>query len=973
MLEVYLTREQERLAIHQRTNLSAFQESYAAMNSNPQFTSSTLHWRFQSSLSTVPSLDNGKNHATSWARKSKKLSSTSTPVSSLPLRQAKQRRSPRSPMKLASNLPQLPSRHSSDNGSLLSEDAVMLSPGMVSVSFNNEHIKIKRKAELYRTQHNRSKLPPAQQESLNTERVGSNATLNEADDHDLYLDAVDVDPEMAIGPEMLRLFSQSSSSSHSKGGGNEGITGKEMRDNGHEIRDEKSVGIGFTRPVVEVEGRVVHGTGSTSSEGFATPSPTPPKHTSIMPGHLLRDDSVGPDVTCSFKTANESFICGTDEEGGGEGTKEDRRDANSSVQASFLSPPSSNRLAIRTRGGPPVERANISKSTDVTEQQLSSDEDFLDSIDIDRLLQIAHTENKTLTSNCAGVNNLHVPLSETSPVPPPVPERHSATTNIIQDLTLATDIADDEEVPPIPPPHKHSTMQPPPEATESCSRQDLPSLTISPEESHSLPENDKKEETIVEEDGEEPSPPLPPRLPSSEEVLMSGRLDTPVEFPYLPKMASSPNDTAEKKPAYDDGVPNMEPSVAPSSWIYNSFEEMLKGFGGDKEEEGKEEDVKTGPNNGDTIRNLEEGGLNLPGGSPIVKNLESNDGVHTASKACHVKNNSEKDDSENNSKLVEENVVIGDSSFQSDKSVPSVHQFADGDYEEIDDLLPVSIGRRMKGTVTESESSETLIAADAEGQFADRDYEEIEDNLLINIGRRTKGTVTEPESSETVIAAGAESKTSSMTVTLDLSHIAKDDILYGGNGGEKRLSNCSSSVDISLVSQTPIDVNGNESPEETGKDGMMTPVEITYNDSMFNLVKEKHKGQKKVGLVVDAAAKEAMGGKVRETEVCEDYDNEFDDTRSNDSAEYSSFPEEDERLLGKYVGTSPRLSEVRKRSRTWLSHSMDKPNVVRHMPQGKGKGGGGGCDSRLTTELEAIGVIKFLKNFFLTLLFRSHE
>lgn len=993
MLEVYLTREQERSALQQRTNLSAFQDSYAAMYSNPQLSSSTLHWKFQSSVSAVPAKDTGKNRA-SWTRKKKpkSLTSASSSISSPPPRQAGQSMSSRF-KPVSSNVPRQPSRHSSDNASLLSEDAVMVSPGMASVSFSNEHIKIKRKAEAARSRH-KNKPHPTQDLMYRDRAVdlsSNNAALIEADD--LYLDAVDLDPEMAIGPEMLRIFSQSAFS-HSKKENKEGRGVDEIRYDGRVTQDEKFVSVNFVRPIIEVDGRAVRGTGSTSSEGFATPSPTPPKHSAVIPipGGLQRDDSIGPDVTCSFKTANESFICGTDEEGEGEEWgKEGVREAN--VEQITQVSPSSNRLTVRTRGGhgPLVEKTTRSTSTGVVveQRQSYSDEDFVDSGDIDRLLEMVDTKKQTSTSNSAGVDNDRLTLSESSPPPPPVPRRHciaTTTTTTTQYSSVTAHTADDEEVPPIPPLRVHSAMQSPPGSTGNC-RQYLPSPLTSPE-GCSLPENCEKEK--IEEEGEDDKsgPPLPPRLNSlegSEEVLMSGRLYSPMQFPYLPKMTSSPDDTAETRPA-SNGVQSKETSVLQSSWIYNSFDEMEEGLGGEKPDKERGGGVMTGSDSKGTNRTLAEDGLNLSSASPT--RLESNEGVNTASegrtglngspvvlKACH-KNNSGTDDE------LDENTIAGGEggNFRSDECVPSVLRFASRDDEKIPDELPTNIGRRTRGTITESGSSETVIAEDSV-----RNYEEIQDQLLANFGRRTSGTVAESESSETVIAEvgdyeemqdelptnierrtremvtesesseadkeggvlvdDTESKTSSMTVTLDLSHIARDDIMYMGSSGEYRMNNCSSSsVDVSRISQIPINVSGNESSEETGRDGMVTPVEITYNESMFNLVKEKQKVQERVGMVVAA-----VGGKERRLDVGEDYDDDFDDAGSNDSAEYSSFPDEDESVSGKYVGLSSHISsEVQKKSRTWLSHSMERPNVVRHVcctwRRGRGRGA---CDDLL--------------------------
>lgn len=201
-------------------------------------------------------------------------------------------------------------------------------------------------------------------------------------------------------------------------------------------------------------------------------------------------------------------------------------------------------------------------------------------------------------------------------------------------------------------------------------------------------------------------------------------------------------------------------------------------------------------------------------------------------------------------------------------------------------------------------------------------YEEIsEDNTHAGNGGTGKRR-TESESSGGVAKTeneGGESKSSSIaSVTLDLYHIDKTDPLYS-SGGDNRLSGSySNSGSVEVLAMAPrriSDVNSTESSEEA-RDGMMTPVEITHSESMFIQARER---METAGHATNED--QARIGVRREVD---------DDATSNDSAEYSSLPDEDENLM---MMMNTRISAAaQKKSRNWLSRTMERPIFVRKVP-----------------------------------------
>ena len=935
VLEVFLTRKQKELALHQRPDLSAFQDCYKALSSNPQLSSSSLHCRVQSSVSTATSKDVGKNSSNENESKPSPSQISSSPplpsISSTPYASSRlASKSFRSCMKpVSSNAQQKKRSISTDTASLLSEDAVMVSPGMASVSFDNEHIKIKRMAEAYRFQKSKNRLQSTQDMTCDKGTVdfsSKNASLNETDE--LYQDAIDVDPEMALGPEILCFFSSNSQTGSKEGRGEENtrmtMEGKETRFDGSVVKNDNVIGVlGFSQPTIEVAESVCR-TGSTSSEGFATPSPTPPKHSSVIaiPGHP-RDESSGPDVNCSFKTANESFMYATGEDGGEEGSKGDRvsrtdsklPEQNTLVSCSF--PPSSSRLAVGTSGTPTMRRSSTrSRSMPKEPRTSDSDEDFMDPLDIDRLVHTLVPQ-----SSFTNAETGHGPrIVSKSSSPPPVPLHRgrpstiTTSTSTSHASSVVTGITDEEEVPPTPPPH--ATSQRAPISTEN-SQQDYFFLTPTSPEDHSLPGSRKFKKMEVEGEEDEQGPPVPPRQVSAQRAMLSGRLYSPEQFSHLLEMNSADYETGEKCPA-SMGNDEVTPQ---SSWIHSKVPESLEQEGGEgfvtseTDADAVEVYVTSETDAGaDTVDGYvtsetdasadiveELNGLDLSDHFPAVRTLESNEKVSAL-----------------NQGEGEADVSTGSPVHARDcRDIK-----CDVNYEDVEETvryktlmqdLP-NTGMEVRELIPESESCETVVESD------------------INNRKRVEGVEAESEPSEAAIevdslAGDSESKTSSITVTLDLSHIAKDDIIYK-SGYENAMSSCSGSVDISQISSALMDTN-NESSEEAGTEGMETPVdamETTYNESIFNPVKEKQRDSTGTDEEAGSAAKEVVRDDTREFQFYHDCDDD-DDERSNDSAEYSSLPDEDDGLRPT-AALSPLLSAEMQKSKTWLTQSLDRPNMV---------------------------------------------
>ena len=429
VLEVYLTREQALLADDQRKDISAFQASYASLDINPQLPTSTLHWRFQSSMSTNETPIKGRENWKRRMHKHRNLVHSRNSGSSKHHNQTDSSipSSGSSMEPVASSTPQKKQRSSSNR----SADAVVLSPGKSSVHFDHNHIKTKHKGQ--------GSTPPTKMPQSSNRRESSDASLpnspnpgNEADE--LYLDAVDVDPTMAIGPEMLRLFSRSTSRPED-GGKGEG-------EHSNKLLGAPAV-TGGRSGEVDIQ---VRSTGSTSSEGFATPSPTPPRSSMITSTSLQVDDSLAPEVTSSFKTACESSLYTTtdeDESGNADSGTLTRQsvageqDKKTATGKPLLASPTSEtkgQLNTASPASSQMETASSSSNRRRSENSVS-DDDFVDSEDLDELLKkLANKETFT-------------PLPVfTSNANPPSPSRTSATST--------------EKKPPTPPPRNHIVRYP---------------------------------------------------------------------------------------------------------------------------------------------------------------------------------------------------------------------------------------------------------------------------------------------------------------------------------------------------------------------------------------------------------------------------------------------------------------------------------------------------------------------------------
>ena len=1037
------------------------------MDANPQLSNSTVQWRFQPTASSaVGSAKQIKKQ--SWSRRTQKnritsFNSSSSSSSSSSKQGKKDEAVKVSRKPFSTSTPQQQQqqqqqqqnrRHGSDNISLLSMDAVLVSPGLASVSFNNDHIKDKRKTEaLLRQDRKTSQSFQDFPHGEGPDWIGSGSMMNDTDE--LYLDAVDVDPAMALGPKMLHLFSNSSvgEEKESRKGGN-----VELRLNDDEMSITQQLR----------KGSLVHGTGSTSSEGFATPSPTPPQRSSFisMAGRMQRDDSAGPDIASSFKTANESFLCGTDEEvdkergkdGGFIGRQPNAKAAVTSGVATLET--------LENHLGP---RKDVkAESSKLTRKRFDSDDDdFVDSEDLERLLEMAHLKPSNGAVDSYNDDHLHL----TDSLPPPVPRRNAsaATTGSTSSSTQYSSptfdsSGDISEVPPVPPHRLVSTKQQHRQDSDNSKlclssltrSSDLPSLV-----SEDVDGEKEEEEEEEEEEDENYAPPLPPRRQvSSPELMLSGTLEAPLQLPNHSEaqMVSSQRDesgraakvgspksdiqaswiygtmnrgqnpesmrdfedeedggmansldeeelklvdgpepkenftstelmtspTASRDTCSDNQISTANtdgeaantgqansskrevPSVSngedatvteqqtdlnkhemPAELVHtdtNSSSEQANSASSNKEESLVNEDETSGTEQENSLTASQEGSSKidtftaddtLSRTAPAAiqennhkeNNLEENHGkIHKENQDESLEENHDNNLTENGEKNGEEDQQINHYEFDDYSIVEETGNNVPGskvqhgpikndmtppadehiyEFDDDDDYDDIGIGREEKEGNVDTAGNSSLTF----NRFEGRRYEDISDDVLFN--RRTRGTVTESESSEVakMDVDDSESKTSSMTVTLDLSHIDKNDPLYS-SAGDNRISSHSGSVEIPRVPNT--DFISNESSEEAGRDGMVTPVEITYNESMFNMVREKLETH-------------AEGTDAERTKTAARRDD--DDAMSNDSAEYSSLPDEDESLLEKNL---PRISsEAHKRTKNWLSRTMERPIFVR--------------------------------------------
>ena len=853
----------------------------------------------------------------------------------------------------------------------------MFSPGLSSVSFNNNLVSNKNTKQqkestpITKAPHLPPRPPPHQHSRLPPRpplSPGGNNTGNETDD--LYLDAVDdVDPMAAIGPEMLRLFSRSTS--HPNNNEGEGPSVGPEVDNLKGFSDSPgSAQIPVVGRVSEVESHVNNNTGSTSSEGFATPSPTPPRMSSMASSQLLLQvDSSGGgggalDMTSSFKTACDLSLHTTDEEGergadvaaqdlaGLKATPTANREGSSvEKQGTHLTTPTANGEGGSQLTTPTAEKQGTDRPLPSLPPQMNtrnfseSDDDFIDFHHLDAILKRV-AEEKVPTDHQS---------SSPSPPPPPIPKR--ALIPLASRLE-ATAIED----PPIPPVRGNSVRN------IKVEKEDAPPPPPLPPKP--LPSLDTQE-----------TPPLPPKSPDI--PMISGVLDQPKGLGYTYEPVKRSN--KEGKPVEDKKA---------TSWIYNTLKRnsdssLLVSNGGteDMNESGQlpASNVPAGK------EGVEMGGVSVEPQRTdrVYEDIDGDgDGIGTALTEPNPEQEYEEMDIQVNANQDTATTTSG----RPDQGTPNTGQLnkhanahLEQDYEEMDDQLYTeldpgvstpSTGRPNQDTSTPSagrpnqDTSTPITGHSNPGTStghptpdmcthpalksppggkaqnykktngvgkpgfmgsgrpnppaarpaivkpsSDPDYEDIDDML--------EGvpvvTMTDTASKERDIGNAAlylendeevhdtdESKTSSMTVTLDLSHIVKDDIMYGS-----REFKTSTSVDISRLSN-------DESSEEAGGDGTVTPIEMTFNDSMFGLVKAKLDQQKR--LAEGEAGTSGHG----------------EGDRLNDSAEYSSLPDEDESVFLNSNSSEPEEEQLpetegagHKRAKAWaLSRTMDKRNAV---------------------------------------------
>lgn len=841
MLEVYLTREELQLAHDQRKDLSAFQATYASLDVNPNLSNSMLHWRFQSSISSSKSsTENIKVRKNNWKRKN--------------IRAKRNSPAPSSVGPVASSTPQ---QKPSKSGSLKSEEAVMFSPGLSSVTFDNDHIRAKYTKPPQ--QHGSTAAPTSPLASLAT--TSPNHTGNDTDE--LYLDAIDVDPTAAIGPEMLRFFSRSSSHPN----------GESAKTVGNSSAFQFDIGEGISK-------ETPRGTGSTSSEGFATPSPTPPcTSTSQLPA----------DVSSSFKTAaSELSLRAVDEE---VDITTSREHNNSTTAGHCATPPIlSNEATPTDPTGDPSQVVSEQLSL-LTFSHSESEDDFVNSEDIERILRrVAQEKSGTI-------------FSTSSSPPPPLPRRN----NMISAVTLVKSSTGPAAETPPPPPVRGTSVRDVPVAEET-----------------------EKEGT---------PPPLPPRSRAhspEKSPMVTGILDHAKGYPYLPLKEGESPQTSKKK-AKSTSLQNGTTSTGHprNAWIYDTLKRspatglVLGEDGGGREgssdsheatpmpakEKGGEmggASNRTDPKDRFTDRDYEDidDEVSTETGRPKAPALSNT--IETGRPKAPVLGNRELPKPPNQETSTRPGIFDDEDYYDDadrvssetkglkmDRKVPSKPRLDDKDYEEIDDDIVAEV-------ISESAAARPLVggtnAPNVAAKSAASDTEQ-------DIGHAALYLENDEEVHDT-----DESKNSSMTVTLDLSHIDKNDIMYGSVDKIKKVG---SGIDMARIAIE----NDESSAEETGGDGTVTPVEMTYNDSMFALMKTKlgHQKQQK-------ATEPRRGGGGGE---------EGEETGLNDSAEFSSLPDEDENVFMNSHSEledslpDPALGVARENAKTWLPRTLDRKNAVR--------------------------------------------
>lgn len=814
VLEVFLTKEESNVAKDQRKDLTAFQASYASLDVNSQL-STILHWRFQSSIHSSKSSTESIKSRKTWRRRR--------------VDSHRGRRKADNPEPVASSTPQ----QKGSSSSLKSEDAIIVSPGMSKVSFHHGHTSTKR--------------APVQSTHVTHLKPSSAATSpntgNETDE--LYLDAVDdVDPMAAIGPEMLRLFSRTTS--QPSGENVEG--GDTFSSDVLTITGNRAESASAQVPVgIEAH---AHGTGSTSSEGFATPSPT-----SVTGGSQLLQLEDSNAITSSFQTAYDLSLQAGSEDGG-EGKEGSPRHL--AAGHDTANPAGKHGRTVNSAPSPLHKATSHQTSSHNgllrSDLNSESDDDFVDSEDIDEILKKVAKEkvvarSKMFSSSSPpplvpkrGVSILTPTTSETPPTPP------ARGNSIAKQFIPEEEDQDGGELGEKPPPPNSTTIETPPTPPAHGNSQ-------------------SKEEELEEQESDELPPPVPPRLHAPENSMVTGILDTPSGYPFLPMKEGA----RQPVPSKEVAKIVITPTTSRKTWIYDTLQrydtQKVSGSGG----AGRREVGGEGEKRGVVL-------------SPVSDSHEATP------------------------------MPTGDEGVATDKRTDITKaRRTDDDYEEIDDDV-----EKIKAEMGLGVSSHSAAARPK------RYYEEIDDSA----SKRSPGALPKVtanpgpvkdvgnaalylEHDEALHDMDDESKNSSMTVTLDLSHIAKDDIMYSSR--EKKVG---SSVDLEHIT---IGINGESSAEEAGGDGTVTPVEMTYNESMFGFLQAKF-GQQ--GARGDTGEREGVGGTGGAS------------SRLNDSGEYSSLPDEDVNVFNsgdeteESIPDQPALDKAREKAKNWLSRTMDRRKIV---------------------------------------------
>jgi len=464
VLLVYLTRKQKKMAWEQRENISTIQESYRGMSANPQLANSTLQWRLQPNASAPLSTGPKQVRKQTWSRRSHKngfsyISALSPSSSKGVVGKGGDKEDPRKPLSTSTPQQGGGEKHGSGAGSKSVEEG----PSADTGRYGQDHAaKNKRRSSAQGPHKDKKKSSSSQQDSLDLD------LMNDTDE--VYEDAMSVDPTMALGPELLRLYSNSSPGDQ-KGTENAEKKVVQQQQQQLELRLNDDEPVKIHQPNL----RLTHGTGSTSSEGFATPSPTPPQRSSIITiaigghAHAQREDSVGPELALSYQTANESFFCGTEDEGTERGKGQHHENGSDQQQNA--------KSAERgTAVGVTGDDDNVARDA---KKSFEESDDFVDPDELERLLQIVRKDNPSSKSPGSSDSNR---LNLSDSIPPPVPNRSSSfavtTSTGHRSPAVTKSTRSFSEAPPLPPPRNSRDAKPP--VSQPGNTLSLPSLTSDP-------------------------------------------------------------------------------------------------------------------------------------------------------------------------------------------------------------------------------------------------------------------------------------------------------------------------------------------------------------------------------------------------------------------------------------------------------------------------------------------------------------